>query len=160
WARRWRGRSPRRGSSASPWVAPAWGWRGLGGPRDVRACCAGRGAAAWRGASREWRAPGCCRPRARPAGGGRRRGRGPGGRAAGGRAGRAGGWGHLLGDEGSGYAIALAALQAVMRSADGAGPATALTGRLLGHLRLDGASELVPLLHGGGLDRAALAALA
>lgn len=32
---------------------------------------------------------------------------------------RAGGWGHLLGDEGSGYAIGLRALQAAMRSFDG-----------------------------------------
>ena len=40
---------------------------------------------------------------------------------------RAGGWGHLLGDEGSGYAIGLEALRAVCRASDGRGPQTALT---------------------------------
>jgi N-acetylmuramic acid 6-phosphate etherase len=82
------------------------------------------------------------------------------GRTAEGREARAGGWGYLLGDEGSGYALALAALRAVVRAADGAGPLTALSERLLGHLRLSEVRELVPLVHGGPLDRAALAALA
>src|SRR5207247_10758037 len=40
---------------------------------------------------------------------------------------RAGGWGYLLGDEGSGYAIRLAGLRAVCRAHDGRGSATALT---------------------------------
>src|SRR3990170_4800210 len=42
-----------------------------------------------------------------------------------------GGWGHLLGDEGSGYDIAVRALRAVTRAADGRGPATALTDEIL-----------------------------
>lgn len=37
-----------------------------------------------------------------------------------------GGYGYLLGDEGSGYAIALAAVRSAMRSADGSGDRTAL----------------------------------
>ncbi|GIP38772.1 N-acetylmuramic acid/N-acetylglucosamine kinase [Paenibacillus sp. J31TS4] len=41
---------------------------------------------------------------------------------------RVGGWGHLLGDEGSGYAIGLASIKAVMRSYDGVLPPTRLTG--------------------------------
>src|SRR5580765_311785 len=40
---------------------------------------------------------------------------------------RAGGWGHVLGDEGSGYWIGRQALMAVVREADGRGPATRLT---------------------------------
>ena len=40
---------------------------------------------------------------------------------------RAGGWGYVLGDEGSGYWIGRAALRAVLREADRRGPATALT---------------------------------
>jgi len=40
---------------------------------------------------------------------------------------RTGGWGHLLGDEGSGYRIGLDTLQAVMRSYDGVYPPTAMT---------------------------------
>jgi N-acetylglucosamine kinase len=39
---------------------------------------------------------------------------------------RAGGWGHLLGDEGSGYQIALRGLNAATRAQDGRGPATTL----------------------------------
>ena len=38
-----------------------------------------------------------------------------------GRSARAGGWGHILGDEGSGYSLGLAALRACMRSHDGRG---------------------------------------
>ena len=49
------------------------------------------------------------------------------------RAARAGGWGHVLGDEGSGYWIGRRALRAVARAADGRGPATSLTARVLNH---------------------------
>src|SRR5262245_40133550 len=55
------------------------------------------------------------------------------GRDARGRAARAGGWGYVLGDEGSGYWIGRQALQAVVRSADGRGPATSLTPLVLEH---------------------------
>jgi N-acetylmuramic acid 6-phosphate etherase len=82
------------------------------------------------------------------------------GRTADGRTARSGGWGHLLGDEGSGYALALGALQAVARAADGRGPATLLTDHLLRALGLGGPSELVPWLYQGGRERAELAALA
>ncbi len=40
---------------------------------------------------------------------------------------RAGGWGYILADEGSGFWIGRQALRAVVRQADGRGPATALT---------------------------------
>src|SRR5207253_2086911 len=53
-----------------------------------------------------------------------------------GRTARAGGWGHLLGDEGSGYALVVSALQACARAADGRGPATALVERFLMRLGL------------------------
>lgn len=46
------------------------------------------------------------------------------GRAQDGREARAGGWGPLLGDEGSGYAIARQGLAAVVRDLDGRGPKT------------------------------------
>jgi N-acetylglucosamine kinase len=61
---------------------------------------------------------------------------------------RAGGWGHLLGDEGSGYAIGLAALRAVARAADGRGPATALTDLVLARCHLDDPSGLIGLAYG------------
>ena len=44
---------------------------------------------------------------------------------------RAGGWGALLGDGGSGYAIGAAVLRAVTWAADGRGPATSLTSATL-----------------------------
>ena len=54
------------------------------------------------------------------------------GRSAAGTLARAGG-GYLLGDEGSGYAIGLAAWRAVLRAYDGRGSQTSLTERALGH---------------------------
>src|SRR5262249_22672332 len=80
-------------------------------------------------------------------------------RAAAGREARAGGWGPLLGDEGSGYALALAALRAVTLACDGRGPATALTAQLLAAMQLSSPAALVAALHGGAWDRPALAAL-
>ena len=56
---------------------------------------------------------------------------------------RVGGWGLLLGDEGSGYAIGLAGLRVVMRSHDGRVASTALTGAVLGALGLDSPDDLV-----------------
>ena len=45
----------------------------------------------------------------------------------GGRAWRAGGWGHLLGDEGSGYWLGVQSIKAALRDREGSGPATALS---------------------------------
>ncbi len=55
---------------------------------------------------------------------------------------RVGGWGHLLGDEGSGYKIGLHTLQAVMRSYDGVYPPTRLTELTLNKLGLASAPDL------------------
>lgn len=81
-------------------------------------------------------------------------------RARDGRTARAGGWGYLLGDEGSGYALVVAGLQAIVRATDGRGPATRLTERFLEALNLKQPQELVGAVYRGGLDRTALAALA
>ena len=48
-----------------------------------------------------------------------------------GRQARTGGWGHIVGDEGSGFDIGRRALQAVLRAADGRGPQTTLQEALL-----------------------------
>ena len=56
---------------------------------------------------------------------------------------RAGGWGHLLGDEGSGYAIGLEGCRAVMRSLDGRCDAPILTDSVLRRLKLSHPTELI-----------------
>jgi N-acetylglucosamine kinase-like BadF-type ATPase len=73
---------------------------------------------------------------------------------------RAGGWGHVLGDEGSGYWIGRRALRAVARAADGRGPATSLTGRVLDHFGLGHPTELVHEIYDRQQRHHALARLA
>jgi N-acetylmuramic acid 6-phosphate etherase len=82
------------------------------------------------------------------------------GQSADGRRARAGGWGPLLGDEGSAYGIVRAALAAVARAADGRGPATSLRKSLLDAMSLSEPSDLVRAVHAERWDRAALAGLA
>ena len=77
-----------------------------------------------------------------------------------GRSCRAGGWGFLFGDEGSGYAIAVAGLRAAAQAADGRGPATRLLGAFLEHLQLPSPEALIPIVYRIAGDRAAVAALA
>ncbi len=72
---------------------------------------------------------------------------------------RAGGWGPLMGDEGSAYKLTLAGLEAVAMAVDHRGPATILTEHFLAALNVSTPQELVPLVY-GGMDRAALAGLA
>jgi N-acetylglucosamine kinase-like BadF-type ATPase len=66
---------------------------------------------------------------------------------AGARTARAGGWGALLGDEGSGYSVGRAAVVATLRAHDGMGPATALRDALLAALGLAECHELVDHVH-------------
>jgi N-acetylglucosamine kinase-like BadF-type ATPase len=82
------------------------------------------------------------------------------GRNARNQAARAGGWGHVLGDEGSGYWIGRQALRAVARAADGRGPATALTPRLLTHFTVAHASDLVAEIYERQVRHQTLARLA
>lgn len=77
-----------------------------------------------------------------------------------GRTARVGGWGPLLGDEGSGYAVGQAALRAVMRGHDGRGPATALTDAILAHWQLPSPAALVGRVYRAGLTHAEVARLA
>ena len=55
---------------------------------------------------------------------------------------RAGGWGYLLGDEGSGYDLGLKTLRTVTKALDDCLAADRLTSSLLEYLQLDSASEL------------------
>lgn len=73
---------------------------------------------------------------------------------------RAGGWGHILGDEGSGYAIGTAALRAVMCAFDGRGPDTALTASVLAHWSLAEPPDLVGRVYRADVDAADIAGLA
>lgn len=77
-----------------------------------------------------------------------------------GRCARAGGWGYLLGDEGSGYAIGVAALRAIARAADGRGPQTALTAAVLDAWRLSQPQDLIAFAYQVNVGRAEIASLA
>lgn len=72
---------------------------------------------------------------------------------------RAGGWGPVLADEGSGYWIGRRALVAVMRQADGRGPRTALTPLVLERLRLSQPDDLVNEVYEGAERRQLVASL-
>jgi N-acetylglucosamine kinase-like BadF-type ATPase len=81
------------------------------------------------------------------------------GRNAAGEAARAGGWGHMIGDEGSGYWIGREALAAVMRGGDGRGPETALTGEILAHFNVADVSRLPRIVYDREMPRMSVAAL-
>ena len=74
--------------------------------------------------------------------------------------GRCGGWGYLMGDEGSAYRIAVQGLRAACRAFDGIGPATTLTERFVEAMKLNGVPDLIPAVYRGAWDRAAIAGLA
>lgn len=82
------------------------------------------------------------------------------GRNAKGEAARAGGWGYVLGDEGSGYWIGRLALRAVVRHADGRGRVTSLTPRLLAHFGVEQAAELIHKIYHQDIPPSAIASLA
>jgi len=81
------------------------------------------------------------------------------GRNAAGDAARAGGRGHMIGDEGSGYWIGREALAAVMRASDGRGPATGLTREILTHFNVDDESRLPRIVYDREMPRMRVAAL-
>ncbi|WP_054950817.1 N-acetylglucosamine kinase [Numidum massiliense] len=61
---------------------------------------------------------------------------------------RVGGWGYLLGDEGSGFQLGRRALVQVMKAYDGRGPATALTELALSKWQVSSPADLIPKLYG------------
>jgi N-acetylglucosamine kinase-like BadF-type ATPase len=81
------------------------------------------------------------------------------GRNGNGQAARAGGWGHMIGDEGSGYWIGREAVAAVMRAADGRGPATRLSDVILEHFGVGDASRLPRIIYDPEVPRMRVAAL-
>ncbi len=71
-----------------------------------------------------------------------------------------GGWGPLIGDEGSGYDIAKDALAAIVRAHDGRSPETALTQSLFSAIDIREIGDLKRFLYDPAVKRHKLAALA
>ncbi len=82
------------------------------------------------------------------------------GRSPQGRTVRVGGWGHLLGDEGSGYRLALEALRLATQTVDGRADAEALVRAILRHWSLSDAGALIRHVHAPGMTPADIAGLA
>ncbi|WP_324715536.1 BadF/BadG/BcrA/BcrD ATPase family protein [Carboxydochorda subterranea] len=77
-----------------------------------------------------------------------------------GREARAGGWGYLLGDEGSAYDIGRRAVGAVLRAADGRGPATALARVVEAGLGSIEPQAIIDAVYSGAAPRERIAGLA
>jgi len=73
---------------------------------------------------------------------------------------RCGGWGYLLGDEGSAYFIAREGLRAVLWAYDGRGPATELTDALLKALGVSSPDEILVKVYGERMSVRDIARLA
>ena len=73
---------------------------------------------------------------------------------------RVGGWGHIAGDEGSGYDMGCQILRAVVRQADGRGPKTLLTDLVMDAWSLQGVDQLIDTLYRSGKGKTEIAALA
>jgi N-acetylglucosamine kinase-like BadF-type ATPase len=81
------------------------------------------------------------------------------GRTASGDSLRVGGWGHLLGDEGSGYWIGLEAIKTALRSWAGVIPKTALEARVMETLGAEDDRQVLSRVYSGSLSEAEIAGL-
>lgn len=72
----------------------------------------------------------------------------------------AGGWGQVLGDEGSGYHIALEGMKAALRAHDGMSRSTQLTQMLLSYFNLNEVSEIIKKVYYPPIEKSAIAAFA
>lgn len=66
---------------------------------------------------------------------------------------RAGGWGPILGDEGSAHGLVMQSIRHVLRAIDGSGPETSLQDDLLPALGLGDWAEIVQAVYGGDFTR-------
>ncbi|WP_027954998.1 N-acetylglucosamine kinase [Halobacillus kuroshimensis] len=71
-----------------------------------------------------------------------------------------GGWGHLIGDEGSGYHLSLKALSKVAKAADGRGEPTQMTSYILRACGLERPEQLIRCLYDRPFEKKEVAALA
>jgi N-acetylglucosamine kinase-like BadF-type ATPase len=79
---------------------------------------------------------------------------------AGGQAWRAGGWGHLLGDEGSGYWLAVQSIKAALSDRERSGPETALSEAAIDFFGVESIETLVKLVYSKPLAKGEIAAFA
>jgi glucosamine kinase len=77
-----------------------------------------------------------------------------------GRAWRAGGWGHVLGDEGSGYWLAVQSIKAALADRDGSGPQTALSAAAIDFFGVQSVEALATLVYAKPLSKGEIAAFA
>lgn len=73
---------------------------------------------------------------------------------------RAGGWGYLMGDEGSAFRLGLLGIRAACRAADNIGAPTKLLPALLAKLGSSDPRDFIPAVYRGAWDKAAIAGLA
>jgi N-acetylglucosamine kinase-like BadF-type ATPase len=74
---------------------------------------------------------------------------------------RIGGWGYLLGDEGSGFDFGRRALTAVMMSHDGRQPSSGpLVSKILRHFQCDNPADLIPIIYEQGYEKQKIASAA
>ncbi len=77
-----------------------------------------------------------------------------------GRAWRVGGWGHVLGDEGSGYWLGVRSIHAALADRDGSGPPTALSEAAVRFFGVDAVEALAPLVYSKPLTKGEIASFA
>ena len=73
---------------------------------------------------------------------------------------RVGGYGHLIDDPGSGWAIGRSILTAIVRAEDGRGSETVLTGLVFEKLKIRDVGEMITWLYGPATGKREVAALA
>ena len=72
---------------------------------------------------------------------------------------RSGGWGHIIGDEGSGYDIGINAIKSALKSYDGRGPKTILESSVLEHFNLKYHEDLIDYIYRSGAGKKEIASL-